>query len=103
MELVGEWLGFDQDSRVSWYFREHPAGAFPALRTPHRTTFVRQAASRWRVKQLLQQRLAAGFAEPLWLVDSLPAYACQFGRAKFCRRFRGHAASGYGHTKRQTF
>jgi hypothetical protein len=47
VEVVGEYLGLEQDSALFAYFRRHYAQLFPALRTLHRTTFVRQAANLW--------------------------------------------------------
>src|SRR5262249_58274164 len=88
MELVGAFwkLGTDQD--LFRHFRRYHTTEFPALAQVHRTTFARQAANLWRVKQLLQQHLARWLAgdDPLWLVDSLPIDACQFARPPFCRR-----------------
>jgi hypothetical protein len=57
IELVGEFwkLGTDQD--LFRHFRRYHAAEFPALARVHRTTFARQAANLWRVKQLLHQRL----------------------------------------------
>jgi hypothetical protein len=105
IELVGEFLGFDQDAQLFWSFRRHYADAFPALRQVHRTTFLRQAANLWAVKQRLQQQLArlltAG--DPLWHVDSMPVPVCQFARASYCQRFAGQAAFGKDHVIRQTF
>ncbi len=57
IELIGEFLGLDQDTQLFWYFRRHHADAFPKLRHVHRTTFLRQAANLWAVKQRLQQHL----------------------------------------------
>jgi hypothetical protein len=56
MEVVGEYLGLAQDSTLFAYFRRHSAHFFPALRTLHRSTFVRQAANLWRLKERLWQR-----------------------------------------------
>jgi hypothetical protein len=105
MELVGEFLGFDRDARLFWYFRQHPSADFPALRQVHRTTFVRQAANLWRAKQLLQQRLAQRLADPAgaWLVDSLPVPICRFGRGGFCKGFRGQADFGYDPVQKQAY
>jgi hypothetical protein len=105
IELVGEFLGLDQDAQLFWYFRRHHAGAFPGLRRVHRTTFLRQAANLWAVKQRLQQYLAGLLTagDPLWHVDSMPLHACQFARAPYCRRFAGAAAFGKDHVIRQTF
>jgi hypothetical protein len=105
IEVVGEFLGLDQDAKIFWYFRRHHADAFPGLRRLHRTTFVRQAANLWAVKQRIQQHLARQLTadDPLWHVDSMPVHACQFARASYCRRFAGQAAFGKDHVIRQTF
>lgn len=105
MELVGEFWKLDTDKDLWRHFRTYYADEFPALRQLHRTTFTRQAANLWRLKQLIQQRLAQRLAgdDPLWLVDSLPIDACQFARATFCERFAGQADYGYCHLRKRTF
>lgn len=105
IELVGEFLGLDQDVQLFWYFRRHYADAFPGLRHIHRTTFLRQAANLWAIKQRLQQQLAGLLTtgDPLWHVDSMPVHACQFARASYCQRFAGTASFGKDHVIRQTF
>lgn len=105
IELVGEFWKLDTDRDLFRHFRQHYRREFPALASLHRTTFARQAANLWRVKQLLQQRLAERLrgGDPVWLVDSLPVEACKFARASYCRRFRGEAAYGYDHGVKRTF
>ena len=105
MESVGEFLGLDRDTAIYAYFRRHYAAFFPALRRVHRTTFARQAANLWAVKERLWQRLVGRIPhEPACaLVDSFPIPACQFARAYRCRRFRGEAAFGKDTLVRQTF
>jgi len=105
IELVGEFLGLDTDKALFRHFRWYHRAEFPALARVSRTTFARQAANLWRVKQLLQARLAEHLAagDPLWLVDSLPVEACKFARARFCRRFAGEADYGYDHGVKRTF
>ena len=102
IELAGEFWGLDRDRALFRHFRAHYHAEFPALARVHRTTFIRQAANVWRLKQLLQQRLAARLAggDPVWLVDSLPIPVCAFGRAGFARRFRGDAGYGRDPTRR---
>jgi hypothetical protein len=56
MEAVGEYLGLDQDTAIFSYFRRHYSHFFPAVRRLHRTTFARQAANLWRVKERLWQQ-----------------------------------------------
>lgn len=99
IELVGEFWGLDADRALYRHFVAYHAAEFPALPTVHRTTFARQAANLWAVKQRLHRRpadrLTAG--RTLWLVDSFPPPVCQFARATFCARFAGEAGYGYDH------
>src|SRR5689334_3899758 len=89
LELVGEFWGLDRDQDLFRHFRRYHQAEFPALARVHRTTFTRQAANPWRLRRLLQERLAGRLAgaDPLWLVDGLPIEACKFARATSCRRF----------------
>lgn len=105
MEVVGVYLGLTQDQALFAYFQRHWPHFFPALRHLHRTTFVRQAANLWGLKeQLWQQLLTLLPHDPqLAIVDSLPVPVCQFARAYRCRRFAGEAAYGKDVVARQTF
>jgi Transposase DDE domain len=96
LEIVGEFLGIDTDKDIYLFFRRHYDGWFPALGEVHRTTFARQPAKLWKVKECLWQEFLA-------LVDSMPLPACLFARAYRCRRFRGEAAYGKDALLRQTF
>jgi hypothetical protein len=99
LEVVGEYLGLDCDTEVFSYFRRHYGHFFPALAGVHRTTFTRQGANLWRVKEALwQQSLARTGCDPTWaMVDSFPVAVCRFGRAPRCRTFRGEAGYGRDH------
>ena len=58
IEIVGGFLGIDTDEGLYAYFRRHyAAGWFPALSKVHRTTFARQAANLWAVKEMLWKHL----------------------------------------------
>jgi len=105
IEIVGEFLGLDTDEAIFRYFREHYGEWFPTLREVHRTTFARQAANLWKVKERLWQELLAETPhDPTFaLCDSLPLPACLFARAYRCRRFRGEAAFGKDTLLKQTF
>jgi Transposase DDE domain len=96
MEVVGEFLGLDQDAAIYRYFQRHHPGWFPALQRVHRTTFARQAANLWVVKERLWGTLCDRVRHDpaLSFVDSVPTPVCRFGRAWGCRRFRGQAAFG---------
>ena len=104
IEAVGEHLGLDREAEVFEYFRRHYGHFFPALCGVHRTTFTRQAANLWKVKERLWQRLlpATGY-DPSWaMADSFPLAVCRFARAVRCRRFRGEAGYGRDHSAKAT-
>ena len=105
VEVVGEYLGISQDKDLFRYFRSHYAHFFPALKRIHRTTFTRQAANLWQVKQRVWQFVIRELtSNPTFaIVDSLPIPVCQFARAYRCRLFKGEAAFGKDMLVRQTF
>jgi hypothetical protein len=105
MEVVGEFLGHDEEEGMYDYFRRHWSHFFPQLATVHRTTFTRQAANLWRVKEQLWQALLKQiqFDERISIVDSFPQPVCRFARANRARLFSGQAAYGYDELAKQTF
>jgi hypothetical protein len=105
IEVVGEFLGIDTDKGIYCFFRRHYREWFPALGEVHRTTFARQAANLWKIKEhLWQELLAQAPHDPTFAIcDSMPLPVCLFARAYRCRRFRGEAAFGKDTLLRQTF
>jgi Transposase DDE domain len=102
MELAGEFMGIETDEGIYTFFRRYHRREFPRLAGVGRTTFARQGANLWRVKQLLHGRLfgllpAADQAldgAVLWVIDSFPLRVCRFRRAPGHKLFRGLAAYG---------
>lgn len=105
LEVVGEFLGLDQEKAIFSYFRRHYPHFFPALRRVHRTTFTRQAANLWQVKARLWRQLLRGLQldRQLSLIDSFPLPVCRFARARRCRRLRELSAFGFDEMAKQTF
>lgn len=105
IEIVGEFLGMDTDTSIHLFFRRHYGEWFPTLGEVHRTTFARQAANLWKIKECLWQELLllAPHNPAFALVDSMPLPACLFARAYRCKRFRGEAAFGKDTLLKQTF
>jgi hypothetical protein len=105
IELVGELWGLADDAAILRHFRAYHLPEFPALARVDRTRFVRHAADLCWLKRRLQARLAARLGGPgaHWLVDSCPLPVCRFGRAGYCRRFRGSAAYGFDPLARKAF
>src|SRR5262245_40944793 len=56
MELVGAFWKLDADRDLFRHFRRYHRAEFPAVAGLDRTTFTRQAANLWRLKQLIHQR-----------------------------------------------
>lgn len=94
MEIVGEFLSIDTDKAIHAYFRRHYAEWFPAVAKIHRTTFSRQAANLWKVKEELWRHLLESEfggrplgeeGMELCVVDSFPMAVCQKARSHRCR------------------
>ena len=105
IECVGEFLGIDTDSGLYTYFRRHWGEWFPALTRVHRTTFARQAANLWVIKQRLYQHLLTQVHHDpaITLIDSVAVPICRFARAYRCRRLRELAAWGRDEVAKQTY
>jgi hypothetical protein len=104
IEIVGEFLGLDRDTAIWKYFRRHWRQLFPALGS--RSTFARQAANLWAVKQMVYQRVVSSLDvsnQRLFLIDGFPMPVCAFGRAPQARSFVGQASIGYCATKKQYY
>jgi hypothetical protein len=101
MEVVGEFLGIDTDKGIYAHFRRHYGEWFPALREVHRTTFARQAANLWKLKEQIWQHLlehelglAQELERPLLVVDSFPIPICKKSRSYRCKVMRELSARG---------
>lgn len=105
MEIIGEFLGIDTDKGIYLFFRRHYGKWFPALEGVHRTTFARQAANLWAVKQMLWKYLLSRvrFDPEVSLIDSFPMPTCRFARAYRCRILAAESAFGYDEITKQTF
>lgn len=106
MEVVGSHQGISQDEALFVFFQEHYAHFFPGLTQVHRTTFVRQAANLWAIKERLWMTLRDRLIRHdalVGIIESMPLPVCRFARAPWCARFRGVARYGKDHADRQTF
>lgn len=104
LELVAELMGYEQDKQAWAYFRRHWLEWFPKL--PSRSTYVRQAANLWRVKQQLHAELCWTMnvmENGVHRVDGFPLKLCNFRRANHCRLFAGLAGYGYCAAKDQHY
>lgn len=104
IEIAGEVLGYNSDTDIWSYFRRHWLCLFPTLGS--RTTFVRQSANLWALKQILHSRLLTRLQleqARLFLVDGFPIPVCAFCRAPQVKCFREEACIGYCASKKQWY
>ena len=105
MEVVGEFLGYDQETAIFTYFRRHHQALFPKLRDLNRTSFTRQAANLWAIKEHLWKHVLKriSFDPMISVIDSFPVPVCRFARARRCKRLAEEAAYGYDEMAKQTY
>ena len=104
MEIVGESHGMDCDTAIHRYFRDHWQNLFPRL--GNRTTFLRQAANLWRIKQKIRDmllRILLPDGSQISIADGFPMPVCNFRRAHFVQAFKGDASYGYCAAKNMTY
>ncbi|TAL44073.1 MAG: IS982 family transposase [Methylovulum sp.] len=104
MEIVGEFMGKDQDKSLWRYFRNHWHAWFPNLGS--RSSFVKQSANLWALKELIQNHLArqmGALNDPVHLVDGFPMPVCKITRVAQSRCFNGEAGYGYCASKDEKY
>jgi hypothetical protein len=77
MEIIGEFMGKDQDKSIWRYFHAHWHCWFPDLGS--RSNFVKQSANLWHLKGLVQQHLVEkmnALEQAIHLVDGFPMPVC---------------------------
>ncbi len=96
MEIVGEFMGIDQDKSIWRYFRNHWHNWFPNLGS--RSTFVKQSANLCLLKQemlkYLSERLGA-VEDEIHMIDGFPMPVCKITRATKSKCFQGEAGYSY--------
>ena len=105
IEVIGEFLGIDTETGIFTHFRRYYSDWFPGLRHINRTTFTRQAANLWKIKQDLWQAIGQLISQDPYIsiVDSFPVPICRFASANRCRSFGDAVAYGYDEVARQTY
>ena len=104
MEIVGEFLEKDTDTKIWRYFKNHWHNWFPNLGS--RTNFVKQSANLWCVKKELQHKLAekmGAISDNIHITDGFPMPVCEFARANQSSCFQGEASYSYCASKKQNY
>lgn len=96
MELVGEFMGKDQDTSIWRYFRNSWHDWFPNLGS--RSNFVKQSAllsdAKRRIHHWLVTEMGA-LDDDIHMVDGFPMPVCEMSRSARSKCFKGEAGYGY--------
>lgn len=95
IEIVGEFLGLGSDKRIFSHFKQQWHTWFPKLGS--RTTFTRQSANLWALKEQLRRHLISQIERDneISLFDGFPIPTCHIKRVKRRNPLKGQAAFGY--------
>ena len=95
MEMIGEFWGMGSDKGIFDYIKSHWLSWFPTLTC--RTSFVRQSANLWGIKEELRKFLVKKMCpeNDLFLFDGFPIPTCHLKRVRKKNPFWGVGGFGY--------
>ena len=105
ISLCGELAGIDSENAWFHFVKRNYRHLFPNLCS--RSRFNRTRRALMQTTERLRQKMLSAFpvpVSPYCIIDSFPLAVCKFGRARFCRSFRGYGAD-YGKcpSKKETY
>lgn len=104
IDTVGEFIGKNTDVGIWRYFSKHWYLMFPKLGS--RSTYVKQSANLWKVKQDIQSLLSkmlGAQADILHMADGFPMPICHYKRSSSSRIFNSIATYGYCASKSENY
>ena len=93
ISICGELAGIDSENAWFSFVKKNYRYLFPNLCS--RSRFNRTRRALLQTTELLRQKMISVFPIPsskYFVIDSFPLAVCKFGRARYCRSFRGHGA-----------
>lgn len=96
ISICGELAGIDSENAWFSFVKKNYRHLFPQLCS--RSRFNRTRRALMQTTELLRQKMISAFPipfSPYFIIDSFPLSVCKFGRARYCRSFRGYGAD-YG-------
>ena len=105
ISICGELIGIDSENAWFSFVKRNYRHLFPKIGCRSRFNRIRRALL--QTTELLRKKIPAAFLLPqsrYFIIDSFPLEVCKFGRARFCRTFRGYGAD-YGKcpSKKETY
>ncbi|WP_102401093.1 IS982 family transposase [Haloimpatiens massiliensis] len=104
ISLVGELMSIDSEKSWVSYCKNNFKDLFP--RFCNRSRFNRTRRALMKVIESIRNTLTSilGYTEDYFrIIDSMPIYACKFGRAHFHKTFRCYASYGRCASKKETY
>lgn len=105
ISICGELAGIDSENAWFSFVKKNYRHLFPNLCS--RSRFNRTRRALLQITDLLRQKMLSAFSIPLskyFVIDSFPLAVCKFGRARYCRSFRGYGADhGKCPSKKETY
>ena len=103
--ICGELVGIDSENAWFSFVKKNYSYLFPNIGS--RTRFNRTRRNLLQMMELLREKLLSVFSLPYsryFVIDSFPLPVCNFGRAHFCKTFRGYGADyGKCSSKKETY
>ena len=103
--ICGELVGIDSENAWFSFVKKNYSYLFPNIGS--RTRFNRTRRNLLQMMELLREKLLSVFSLPYsryFVIDSFPLPVCKFGRAHFCKTFRGYGADyGKCSSKKETY
>ena len=105
ISIWGELAGIDSENAWFSFVKKNYRYLFPNFCS--RSRFNRTRRALLQTTDLLRQKMISAFPIPFskyFVIDSFPLAVCKFGRARYCRSFRGYGAD-YGKcpSKKETY
>ncbi|MCC9295961.1 IS982 family transposase [Clostridium sp. WLY-B-L2] len=104
VSLAGKLMSIDSENAWVGYCKKNLKELFPSFCS--RTRFNRTRKSLYKIIELIRHNLTKLVRcnyDFFRIVDSMPIYACKFGRARFHKTYRSYAAYGKCASKKETF
>ena len=101
MELVGEFMGMDQDKQIWQYFKQHWLSWFPKLGSY--PNFAKQCANLHFVKQHIHQQVVQTQEDNIHFIDGFPIPVCKYARVYRHKTFKAEASVSYCAAKQEKY
>ncbi|QRQ83055.1 IS982 family transposase [Paralysiella testudinis] len=102
IQIVGEFMGLNDDKKIWYFFKNNLSDWFPKLGSY--ANFCKHCANLWQVHHKITQSLVVQYnTDRQYSIDGFPIPVCRYARAHRHRRFKADAAFGYCASKAERY